>query len=82
MSEHIITPRNYRIVSNVFSNQLVSVGKDDTIVGNQELVGGIQTVGLDYTLYILATNHRRVVEGQAPRRRLCDVPRRVGYQGG
>jgi hypothetical protein len=81
MSEHIIAPRNYRIESNVFPKQVLSVGRDDAIVGNRPLLGGIQTVGLDHILYILATDHKHVVGAQV-RRSLCDVPRRKGNQGG
>jgi hypothetical protein len=80
MSDHIIAPRDYRITNNAYPKQLVSV-VDHTIVGNQQLLGGIQIVGLDYTSYILATDHKRIVEAQV-RRPLCDVPRRVAYKGG
>ncbi|KAJ8582206.1 hypothetical protein M405DRAFT_868023 [Rhizopogon salebrosus TDB-379] len=48
MSEHIIAPRNYRIESNVFPKQVLSVGRDDAIVGNRPLLGGIQTWALRY----------------------------------
>ncbi|KAJ8580096.1 hypothetical protein M405DRAFT_834895 [Rhizopogon salebrosus TDB-379] len=47
MSDHIIAPRNYRITSNAYPKQLVSV-VDHTIVGNQELLGGIQIWRLRY----------------------------------
>jgi hypothetical protein len=80
MSDHIIAPRDYRITNNEYPKQLVSV-VDHTIVGNQELLGGIQIVGPNYTSYILVTDHKRIVEAQV-RRPLCDVPRRVAYQGG
>jgi hypothetical protein len=81
MSEPL-APSTYMIESINFPRQYVSVGEDDAIVGCEKLIGGIQAVRLDRIFYILSADHRYVVATPLQLGRSCDVPRRVGFQGG